>query len=227
VWWQFVTIEGHIMTTRFDLKAPIIPGKSAAGVQLGGNISKILAWAKPVTITPLTQGKCYYFGSVELWVNNESKVTQIGLHAGYQGKVANTIGIGSTLGEVAASVGPVIEDEEDNLVVQGLAGCCFETHQWQQQKNALPDFTAKINEIYVFSESGQRITPPKYPTVCPRCHAAMQFDLILNDGRGVNASQVQGMSPEEIAGYGYYCEHCGRGWTGDQLLQIVSEDKRP
>lgn len=215
------------MTIAFDLDAPIIPGKSAAGVQLGDNISAILEWAKPHTISPLTQGKSYHFGSVVLWVNNENKVTQIGLYPGYRGKVVKAIGIGSTLGEVASTVGTVVEDEEDNLIVLGLSGCCFETHQWQQRQNDLPDLAAKIKEIYVFSESGQKITPPKYPKTCPQCQADMQFDLILQDGRGVNSLQVKATPSEDIAGYGFYCKHCGRGWTGDQLLQMATGGKSP
>ena len=63
--------------------------------------------------------------------------------------------------------------------------------------------------------------------VCPQCHLEMRFDLILKDGRGVNASRVTEKSSEDIAGYGFYCEHCGRGWTGDQLRQIVTENKSP
>jgi hypothetical protein len=52
----------------------------------------------------------------------------------------------------------------------------------------------------------------------------MCFDLILKDGRGVNASRAKDHSPEDIAGYGFYCEHCQRGWAGDQLLKMVVEN---
>ncbi len=213
------------MTIPFDLGAPISPGKSAAGVQLGDDLSKILEWAKPHTITPLTHGERYDFGSVVLWGNGEGKVEQIGLYSGYRGKVTNTVGIGSTLGEVAVTIGTVLEDEDDNLIVLGSPGWCIETHQWRQQKNNLPDLAAVIDEIYIFSESKQKIISPKYPKVCPQCQSEMRFDLILKDGRGVNSSDVKGVASEDIAGYGFFCKYCKRGWTGDQLLKMISKGK--
>jgi hypothetical protein len=53
----------------------------------------------------------------------------------------------------------------------------------------------------------------------------MRFDLILKNGRGVNASKAK-HSPDEIAGYGFYCGRCRRGWTGDQLMQMTKENKK-
>lgn len=140
------------MTIPFDLDAPIMAGKSAAGVNLGDEISTILEWAKPTVITSLEQGWRYHFASVHLWVDAESKITQIGLYSGYRGKIANTIGIGSTLGKVTSTIGAVVEDEEDNLIALGLPGCCFETDQWRHQENDSPDLATKITGIYIFTE---------------------------------------------------------------------------
>lgn len=140
------------MTILFDLDAPIMAGKSAAGVNLGDKFSTILEWAKPTAITSLEQGWRYHFASVHLWVNAENKITQIGLYSGYRGKIDDAIGIGSTLGELTSKIGAVVEDEEDNLIALGLPGCCFETDQWQHQENDSPDLAAKITEIYIFTE---------------------------------------------------------------------------
>ena len=61
------------MTTSFDLDAPIVPRKFAAGLQLGDAPSNILEQAKPRTIAPLAQGERYHFGSVVLCVNSKGK----------------------------------------------------------------------------------------------------------------------------------------------------------
>jgi hypothetical protein len=45
---------------------------------------------------------------------------------------------------------------------------------------------------------------------CPICKSDMMSDLILQDGRGVNSQNIQ---PSNVAGFGYFCFKCQRGWT--------------
>jgi hypothetical protein len=56
--------------------------------------------------------------------------------------------------------------------------------------------------------------------ICPRCGKIMRPDLILKDGRGINSSPAE-FNAEEIAGYGFFCESCKHGWTGDELAKMT------
>ena len=62
------------------------------------------------------------------------------------------IGIGTTIAEVEGHFGrPVEEDEEDNLVVQGLDGWCFETEVWASPSGTpRENSSARITELFVF-----------------------------------------------------------------------------
>jgi hypothetical protein len=215
------------MSNVFNLDAPIVPGKSAAGISIDDSIEAILLQVQPFTITDLSQEKRYQFGSVSLWVNNEGKIKQIGLYPGYRGKIAELIGIGSTISEVIGSLGVVVEDEDDNLVVEGSPGWCFESSQWQLSPSGVPDTSATVTEIYIFRQADQRRGIPRYPTTCPQCGRAMQFDLILKDRRGANSLHVSPIITDDILGYGFYCHYCQRGWTGDELLRMTNDKGAP
>jgi hypothetical protein len=205
------------MSHVLNLDAPIVPGKSAAGVSIGDNVQAILMQVKPFAITELPQERRYHFGSVDLWVNNKGKVNQIGLYPGYTGKIRNSIGIGSK-----------IREKEDNLVVQGFPGWCFESSEWHSPQPTTPDPLASVCEIFVFEEDKQRIGYAHYPTQCPQCGQEMRFDLILSDRRGVNSSQVSPLSSEvDVLGYGFFCDYCQRGWTGDELLKMTKDRDFP
>lgn len=211
------------MSNVFNLDAPIMPGKSAAGISIDDSIEDILLQAQPFTITDLSQEKRYQFGSVSLWVNDKGKIKQIGLYPGYRGKIADLIGIGSTISEVIGSLGIVVEDEEDNLVVEGLPGWCFDSSQWRLLRSGVPDTSATITEMFIFHEDDQSLAIPKYPTTCPQCRREMQFDLILKDRRGANSVHVSPVLTDDILEYGFYCHHCQRGWTGDELLRMAND----
>ena len=62
---------------------------------------------------------------VDLWAT-EDIVDQIGVHGGYRGQLLGRIGIGSTVGDLEQLVGPVAEDDDDNFIVRGTVGLCFE-----------------------------------------------------------------------------------------------------
>ncbi|MEM7346290.1 MAG: hypothetical protein AAF485_18775 [Chloroflexota bacterium] len=59
--------------------------------------------------------------------------------------------------------------------------------------------------------------------ICPQCQQGMIPDLILKDGRGINTSAVKDSTPDNIAGYGYFCQACQYGWTGETLHQKQNE----
>lgn len=59
--------------------------------------------------------------------------------------------------------------------------------------------------------------------ICPQCGQEMIPDLILKDGRGVTSSPAKSESPDMIAGYGFFCTLCQRGWTGDELHHMGKE----
>ena len=119
----------------FDIAAPIIPGREAAGIRLGSPLHGDLA-----------HEAVRLFGSSGL-------VKQIAVRAGYLGHIAGTpLGIGSTIREIEHIMGPVVEDEKDNLVVQGSDGWCFETERWTGQ-DIKANAGARVVSICVFVES--------------------------------------------------------------------------
>jgi hypothetical protein len=212
------------MWNNFNLDAPILPGKSAAGVSIGDYIGDILRQAVPLAINDLPTGRRYQLGSVTLWVNKTGNIQQIGLYAGYTGKINQSIGIGSSIREITTLFGNVIEDEQDNLEVEGFPGWCFESSPWPSPQQVAPDLDASITQIFIFEANGLQFDDPPYPTKCPQCGSAMRFDLILNERRGVNSSHVSPAKDEDdVLGYGYFCLHCQRGWTGNELLKMAKD----
>jgi hypothetical protein len=136
-----------------DLDAAIIPGRGAAGIVLGAPASDLELGR--ASRTQLHAGVSVYdLGPVLVWTRN-GVVDQIGVRAPYAGSIATKgIRIGSTLREVAGACGPVFEDDEDTLVVEGMPGICFETEQWRGGpgcETVDENLDAKITEIFVFS----------------------------------------------------------------------------
>lgn len=133
----------------FDLDAPIIPSESAAGLRIGHLIEDVLVHEKPNATVPLHGAIKYDFGPIHLWVANGT-IFQIGVFAGYRGSLCSGIKIGSTIKDIQQAIGPVIEDEEDNLVVPGSPGWCFETEEWLEGHQPEQNPKARVSEIYVF-----------------------------------------------------------------------------
>lgn len=136
-----------------DLDAAIIPGRQAAGIAVGAPVSDVeLKGASPMQ---LGDGVSVYdLGAVKVWTRN-GVVDQIGVRASYAGLIGESgIGIGSKLREVAEALGPVLENDEDDLVVQGMPGICFETEQWRGGpggETVDENLDAKVTEIFVFA----------------------------------------------------------------------------
>ncbi|HEY7356911.1 MAG TPA: hypothetical protein VH590_10615 [Ktedonobacterales bacterium] len=138
----------------FDLDAPLIPGRSAAGYFIGMSLEEVpqqeLARFQRVPL-PDFFGKPSGFrceaASVTLWVNPEGCIRQIGVHHGYRGKLFERVGLGMTIADLERLIGPVAEDEEDALTIFGIRGLCFELDQYPAWMTAhlpdgYPDFTA-------------------------------------------------------------------------------------
>jgi hypothetical protein len=136
-----------------DLNAPIIPGKTAAGIAVGSTVKDFILRAAPTLTTELSSGVIRYeFGPVvKVWVRN-GVVDQIGVYAGYHGLLDGKIGIGSTIAQVEDWCGsPVEEDEEDNLIAPGSHGWCFDTEDWVGELTVSSNRNAAVKQIFVLS----------------------------------------------------------------------------
>jgi hypothetical protein len=136
-----------------DLDAPIIPGKSAAGIQVGTTVKDLIVGAVPTLTTELSSDIVIYeFGPfVKVWVRH-GVVDQVGVYAGYHGLLDGKIGIGSTIAEIEDWCGcRVEEDEEENLIAPGRTGWCFNTEYWAGDHTGSTNRNAAVNMIFVFS----------------------------------------------------------------------------
>ncbi len=135
-----------------DLNAPIIPGKSAAGILLGSDVHYVLGSSQSSVEEQRLTDKLHLhdFGAVKVWSSNHV-VSQIGVFFGYAGTLNSKIGIGTTIADVESMFGCQIEeDTEDNLIVPGSSGWCFETEEWSQNHIGKVDHGAHITAIFVF-----------------------------------------------------------------------------
>lgn len=87
-----------------DLDAPIVPGKSAAGVFIGSVVSELLATVDAHSTTKLSSGERHDLGTVKVWAK-DGVITQIGVYSGYRGVLQPGIRVGST--ESSARCKPV------------------------------------------------------------------------------------------------------------------------
>jgi len=99
-----------------NLDDVIVPGESAGGIRLGQRINQVLAVEGSVEAERFHGIEKYVFAAVTLWVR-DGLITQIGVRSPYSGKLAQGIGIGSTIGEVESAIGRIGQDASDNLVV--------------------------------------------------------------------------------------------------------------
>lgn len=141
-----------------DKTAPLIPGKSAAGIRIGSSIERVLQdqgthfLAEEVQhpffprTVPLMR---YRSAMVDLWIK-AGIINQIMVHDGYAGKLLESIGLGSTIADIEAHIGPCEEDEEDNLVIQHLPGFCFVVEGLFSSLNDPAFRRAPIRQMYVF-----------------------------------------------------------------------------
>jgi len=133
-----------------DLDAPIVPGRSAAGVAVGSAVSDLLSRVGAHSTMKLSGGERHDLGAVKIWAK-DGVIIQVGVYSGYRGILQPGIRIGSTISEVEKSFGcSVQEDEEDNLVVPSSPGWCFETEEWKGPQIVNSNRNAQIVSIFVF-----------------------------------------------------------------------------
>jgi hypothetical protein len=133
-----------------DNDAPIVPGKSAAGIFVGGLVSELLATDPTRSTTKLSDSEAHDLGAIKVWAN-DGIITQIGVYSGYRGVLEPGVRIGSTIADVEEHFRcSVEEDEEDNLVVPNSPGWSFEAEQWATPQTVSKNRHAKIISIYVF-----------------------------------------------------------------------------
>src|SRR5713101_47643 len=95
-----------------NIDAPIVPGESAAGIQLGSPIEELLnehknAFDSGEVVKPsfptlvITR---YRSAMVDVWVT-KGKVETIMVHDGYRGKLMDKIGLGSTFADIERHIG--------------------------------------------------------------------------------------------------------------------------
>ena len=136
-----------------DLHATIEPGKTAAGLSIGESVTGLPEAAVATRSSRGAEIELFDFGPVRVWVK-DGVIYQIGVRHGYSGHVGGTtIGIGSSIQQVRDVLGPVFEDNEDNLVVAQVPGLCFETEAWRGdpgRETVEENLDAKLTEIFVF-----------------------------------------------------------------------------
>jgi hypothetical protein len=133
----------------FDLNAPIIPGRSAAGVRLEESVNCVLETNTPAQVEDRGEVTVYRFGGVSLFVRNGA-IDQIGVHQGFSGAMRG-VTIGTTIAEVSRLLGPVIEDEDDNLAVEGIEGWCFESTEFRPPfSEVAKNLDATVKEMFVY-----------------------------------------------------------------------------
>lgn len=140
-----------------NIDAPIVPGESAAGIQLESLIEEVLNTHKNTFDSgevvkpsfPTLVKTRYRSAMVDMWVI-EGRVKQIMVHDGYRGKLMEKIGLGSTIADIERDIGVVEEDEEDTLVIRECPGLFFEIEGYFPDLQKDPAFRhAPIKEIYV------------------------------------------------------------------------------
>lgn len=138
-----------------DVDADIIPGQEDRSGRLaaGAAIGTVLQAPGAVFIAEALHDALgrpsrhrYRSSSVDLW-SHDGTSAQIMVDGTYRGRLAPVIGLGSTIADVEAAIGPCAEDDEDNLIVMNLPGICCEIGATYADPNWRH---VSIVEIYVF-----------------------------------------------------------------------------
>lgn len=128
-----------------DLDASIEAGKTAAGLSIGDSVRRFAEIALSTGHELGDDFELLELDAVRVWVR-EGFIVQIGVRGAYGGRVGETtIGVGSTIRHVEAAIGPIVEDDEDNLIVVDVPGLSFETEAWRHCLDA------RVTEIFVFA----------------------------------------------------------------------------
>jgi hypothetical protein len=155
-----------------DLRAPIIPGVSAAGFHIGQFIERSgpvgTSFVREPVYNPFVRSSDtgrYRSESVDLWVA-DSLVKQIGVHGVYRGKLLGQMMLGMTIEDIERRIGPCMEDDEDKLVIAGIEGLRFDV-AWRPNRPA-KELDLRLPEL--------RFAPITWCFVC-QSQAFVQYSL--------------------------------------------------
>lgn len=122
----------------------IIPGESIGEIKLGmsyRDIIKILD-VNNVNYKIETLPECFVVvtNNIKIWVNKNSKtVTQVSAYGRFKGRLKKTIGIGSTLMDIAKYIGECTK-KFDTYELKEFPGICFELEDiddWDENKASI------------------------------------------------------------------------------------------
>jgi hypothetical protein len=142
-----------------DLDAPIEPGRGAGGVPIGCALAEIVAACAPLRVIRIGEGgrvvaeseaevvTIHSFGAARTW-SVAGRVQQVGVFAGYRGRTARGIGVGSTIADVEAAYAVTVVKDGELLAVPGVPGLAIETTEWGPDD--APDPAAVIVQMCVY-----------------------------------------------------------------------------
>ncbi|MCC6604913.1 MAG: hypothetical protein IT327_17020 [Anaerolineae bacterium] len=134
----------------------IIAGKRISSFELGMHLEALIEKFEDMGIENFERRKLHSTTlitapSYMFWIDDDSKqVTQITVSAGFQGKFLDTVGIGSTLGEVKETAGEYYE-ELDVFKLKDYPGICFEVGD-SGTDTCWDETNAPVEDISVYFE---------------------------------------------------------------------------
>jgi len=135
------------------MKNEIINGKSISNYQVNWTRNDLLQHiGQSYTLQELPDSDLIVYENFKFWINRKTnKLFQIGVSGSYDGKLQNSIGLGSTLHEVKQHFGTVKEDL-DVYVLPTCEGICFELSENQTDTDWVED-QIPIGSIYVYNQN--------------------------------------------------------------------------
>lgn len=121
-------------TLTLDLAAPIFPGVGAAGLTLGTRVATLppdaLARFRSEriinTCIQAPTGEVFYRAPGIEFMATNGVIDQIVTLEGYTGYLGGTVRPGMTVAEVEAELGPIVEDDEDALLLRDVPGIALD-----------------------------------------------------------------------------------------------------
>jgi hypothetical protein len=136
-----------------NLDAPILPGKSAAGINLGSSIRDVIAVEKPDRIQQLMACDTFTFGPVKIWAGKNGLITEICVGNSCNATTPQGVRVGMNLRQIEQKIGEPYEDEEDVLQIRGIPGLALETTPWKEEYSSHAgrfDPDAVVTHLFVF-----------------------------------------------------------------------------
>ena len=75
-------MKAATISSMIDIHAPIVPGKSAAGLSIGDSVTELLLTVPTKSTTKLSSGEKHDLGAIKVWAE-DGVITQIGVYSGY------------------------------------------------------------------------------------------------------------------------------------------------